>query len=630
MPFDRWTRWFSALFAVALTAAATATRAQQPPTLDIGPSIEKAYGFLRWQMDRHHAPMKLGADPEFASYHPTGKMGDRAAVEIETTDTPNPATGNEGVRIRFTPRRTAAGWAGVVFQYPELNWGEQRGRDLTGATKITFWARADQPMDVGFRVGATRSGAFRDSISPIDRRVRLNERWQAFTIALADAPPRGAATPRPDLSSILGVLSVTVDFAANPHPATIEISDLAADISLLHQPRFVQSYVADNCRLGAPRNIAHVYDQALTLLAFLARGTDDDLYRAELIARAMVIAQDKDRTFKDGRLRNAYASGELIDPACDCTRLPGETIAGRQRFIEDEAAAGTDTGNMSWAAIALLQVHRRLGDRSDGRYLAAATRLARWVVSNARVDDELGGFGGGYDGHERTRGDPAGQVKADWRSTEHNIDAYAMFRHLAAAVADRSLGERDHWLAQARHARAFVDRMRSAPSGSWHLWTGSQPGGTAINRSPIPVDIQAWAVLGMGAPRDFAPALDWANAQCRARDPADTFDFNCLDGDGAWWEGTAQMAAAFNALSRAEAIPLLHRLRQAQRATGRAAGAMPAASKCGLTTGFSRTWPSTGETKPWLFANSPHIGATAWYLFAALNKNPYYLVPIQD
>ena len=626
MPLFRRTLWRLAPLAVFLLAAGMVptARAQQGATIDMGASIEKAYDFLRWQMDLHHARMKLGADPEFSSYHPTGKMGDLGAVEIEAVDVLNPATGNAGVRIRFLPQKAVAGWAGVVFQYPEHNWGEKRGRDLTGAREITFWARADQPMEVGFRVGATRSGVFRDSISPLDRQVRLSEQWRQFTISLSGAP-------QPDLSSILGVLSVTVNFAANPHPARIDISDLSTDISLLHQPRFVQSYVADGCRLGAPRNIAHLYDQALTLLAFLARGADDDLHRAELIARAMVVAQDKDRTFKDGRLRNAYASGELIDPGCDCTRLPGESTGARQKFVEDEAAAGTDTGNISWAAIALLQAHRRLGARSDGRYLAAATRLAQWIVAHARVADELGGFSGGYEGHERAAGDPAGQARADWRSTEHNIDAYALFRQLAATVAARSTSERDYWLGQARHARIFVERMRSAQSEPWHLWTGSQPGGTAINRSPIPVDIQAWAVLGMGTPTAFAPALDWANAQCRAGNPPNAFDFNCLDGDGAWWEGTAQMAAAFNTLGRAgEADLLLHHLRLAQSTTGRPAGALPAASKCGLTTGFNRTWPSTGETKPWLFSNSPHIGATAWYLFAAQKRNPYYLVPIQD
>ncbi len=628
MTLGRWMmvgRRVSLAVALLMAAWPSVVRAQQG---DAGLSIEKAYAFLRWQMDRHHASLKLGTDPEFAAYRPTGKMGDLAAIEIEAADTPNPATGSEGVRIRLRPGNGTLGWAGVVFQYPDHNWGEKRGRDLTGATRITFWARADQTMVVELRVGATRSGAFHDSIAPIDRRVTLNEQWQQFAIALATAPPQGPTTPRPDLSSILGILSVTVNFTANPRPAAIDISDLSADISLLHQPRFVQSHVADGCRLGAPRNIAHLYDQALVLLAFLARGNSDDLHRAELIARAMVIAQDKDRTFKDGRLRNAYASGELIDPACGCTRLPGEPSADRQRFIEDEMAAGSDTGNLSWAAIALLQAHRRFGDRGDGRYLAAAIRLAQWIVAHARVDDGLGGFSGGYDGHERAQGDPAGQTKLDWRSTEHNIDAYVLFRHLAAALAGRSTSERDYWLSQAEHARAFVERMRSTTSGPWHLWTGSQPGSAAINRSPIPVDVQAWAVLAMPTPAAFAPALDWAKAQCRAGNPPDAFDFNCLDGDGAWWEGTAQMATALGRSS--EADPILHRLRQAQLTTGRAAGALPAASKCGLTTGFRKTWPSTGEIKPWLFADSPHVGATAWYLFAAQNRNPYYLTPVRE
>ena len=72
---------FASLAAVLLAAAlAPATRAQQSAVLDPDSSIEKAYDFLRWQMDRHHARMKLGADPEFSAYHPTGKMGDLAQL----------------------------------------------------------------------------------------------------------------------------------------------------------------------------------------------------------------------------------------------------------------------------------------------------------------------------------------------------------------------------------------------------------------------------------------------------------------------------------------------------------------------------------------------------------------------
>ena len=55
-------------------------------------------------------------------------------------------------------------------------------------------------------------------------------------------------------------------------------------------------------------------------------------------ARALVEAQHRDRTFKDERLRNAYAGGELIDPHLGTTRLPGAYDPTSQTFVEDENA----------------------------------------------------------------------------------------------------------------------------------------------------------------------------------------------------------------------------------------------------------------------------------------------------
>jgi hypothetical protein len=51
---------------------------------------------------------------------------------------------------------------------------------------------------------------------------------------------------------------------------------------------------------------------------------------------------------------------------------------------------------------------------------------------------------------------------------------------------------------------------------------------------------------------------------------------------------------------------------------------LPAASRCGLTTGFDQTFQS-GKTVPWLYPDWPHIGATAWFIFAALGVNPYFI-----
>jgi len=114
-------------------------------------------------------------------------------------------------------------------------------------------------------------------------------------------------------------------------------------------------------------------------------------------------------------------------------------------------------------------------------------------------------------------------------------------------------------------------------------------------------------------------------AHCGEKGHSDRFDFNCDDGDGAWWEGTGQVAAALRWLGRErEAATVLEQVRHAQRRDTTAAGAVPAASRCGLTTGFDMSFRS-GKTIPWLYPNWPHIGATAWFIFASLGVNPYFV-----
>jgi hypothetical protein len=185
--------------------------------------------------------------------------------------------------------------------------------------------------------------------------------------------------------------------------------------------------------------------------------------------------------------------------------------------------------------------------------------------------------------------------------------------------------EGQYWTVQAAHARKFVDKMRNDNPDAPYFWTGTGPGAT-INTSVIPIDVQTWSVLRTRQPTNYSGALDWALKNCHEIFRRDAFDFNCNDGDGVWWEGTAQLAAALNWLKRdREAVSILAGLRQAQLRDGIAAGALPAASRCGLTTGFDLPFRS-GRTIPWLYPDWPHIGATAWFIFAALRINPYYVV----
>ena len=192
----------------------------------------------------------------------------------------------------------------------------------------------------------------------------MSTTWQRYGIDLKGT----------DLSSVIGALAVATNRDRDTRSRSIFLDDITIDLPRHEEPRFLQSYVAEDCPEGGSRNSAQICDQALVLLAFLARGRQDDLRRAELIARALVEAQNKDRTFKDGQLRNAYASGELVDPQAGTTRIPGEYDRRAQAYREDENAVGSDTGNMAWAALALVQAHALLPKRAGDPYLNAACR----------------------------------------------------------------------------------------------------------------------------------------------------------------------------------------------------------------------------------------------------------------
>jgi hypothetical protein len=125
------------------------------------------------------------------------------------------------------------------------------------------------------------------------------------------------------------------------------------------------------------------------------------------------------------------------------------------------------------------------------------------------------------------------------------------------------------------------------------------------------LDVQAWAVLALwDEGEQYRRALDYAEKHLRV---GDGFDFN-QDKDGVWFEGTAQMAAAYGRIGNGRRRQeLLGALRSAQLSTG----ALPATSKDGLTTGFFLP-----DGKPWLYFRRPHIAATAWAAIAELGVNP--------
>ena len=392
--------------------------------------------------------------------------------------------------------------------------------------------------------------------------------------------------------------------------------------------RLCQSY-SDQIAGGTFFSTAFVYDNALLVLAYLARGRADDVARAKVIGNALLYIQQNDLA-ADGRFRQAYFAG-----APDANGVFATT--GLSFF------QGSAVGDVAWPGIALAQLYGRTGIRA---YLDGAVKAATFIENTTRDNTNVPP-GGYYFGNGQSN-----------KSTEHNIDVFALFTLLAKLTGDNS------WLNGAQHAQAFVQAMFDAPSG--HFWTGtSDP--THIFFDNSPEDCQTWSYLAFRDP-NYGVSVDWVKTNLATTDTS--FAFNngwgnnglkirvngmtfaslsklgtvlgdsSVDADAVWVEGTGHLIAALMQRRHPAAgdLPTFHGDLQlasdliesmilvqntqgvqpgtisfGQTVNGVALGlgqGMPAATSI-LNTGFGFNY------FPYL-----HIGATAWYLMGVQAANP--------
>jgi hypothetical protein len=292
--------------------------------------------------------------------------------------------------------------------------------------------------------------------------------------------------------------------------------------------------------------------------------------------------------------------------------FPDEIVRVQDEWLEDSYSASLDAGNTAWAMLALLAYHEAIGARSGSPYLAAAVKLGNWVVRHCDYDGI--GYTGGFNGFE------PGPEAAYYKSTEHNIDLYAAFEHLYLLTGD------EVWHLRAQRALDFILSMWNDRDGMF--WTGTTLAGEP-NKSVIPLDIQPWAVLAL---RNALPeerqrhALEYADRYLRM--PGGGYDYSrracspagtgCCDHQGTWYEGTAQMAAAYRA--RGDAAKADEILRFLNAAQDRDSGAMNSSDqKQGLVTGFVHADECIR------YFHRSHVGATAWLILAETGTNPYWM-----
>jgi len=118
-----------------------------------------------------------------APYIASGYMGNTAALHLNDACRTSPHSGPTCLQVSFT----AKDWGGVVWQSPANDWGDKPGGlNLTGAHKLTFWARGAKGGEkVDFKFGLLGANKkFHDSGSG-EAKTTLTPGWKQYTINLA-------------------------------------------------------------------------------------------------------------------------------------------------------------------------------------------------------------------------------------------------------------------------------------------------------------------------------------------------------------------------------------------------------------------------------------------------------------
>lgn len=393
--------------------------------------------------------------------------------------------------------------------------------------------------------------------------------------------------------------------------------------------RLAQSYSDE--ALGA---VGFTYDNAVSIHAYLASEDPDNLVRAEVLGQGLLYAQRTNFPIADGRFAQAYfvntasADGAFITPAAAPFYFYGSAV-----------------GDQAWAGMALLQMYFRTRDNA---YLDGAMMVANWIVLNTYSTTGAGGFSFGTTINQYNQSVPS----TNGKSTEHNIDCYALFSMLSHMTKDgTSSANGQHWSQLAGHAVSFVLALLNS-SGPF-FYTGTLGDGVTINRSPIPEDVQTWSYMAT-LRKQTQGTIDWALKNLETTDKASSphtaltgtqtvtglvFDTASLttttaDKTAVWIEGTSHTAAALitrvlnggqNVLAlRAditEAERLLSQCVLAQQilGAGKTVNGKPISQGLGLVAATGVLDTGFGYT----YGPSLHIGATGWFLLAALAANPF-------
>jgi hypothetical protein len=155
-------------------------------------------------------------------YIPSGYMPTGECITIDDGWQYDVKEGKSCIRVIYDIACSKEGrkWAGVFWQNPADNWGDRKGGyNLTGATKLVFWAKGEMGGEriEEFRIGGLGQGKlYTDSDTASIGPVILTNQWKEYTIDL-----RGK-----DLSYISGGFAWSASVDGNPHHCTFYLDNI--------------------------------------------------------------------------------------------------------------------------------------------------------------------------------------------------------------------------------------------------------------------------------------------------------------------------------------------------------------------------------------------------------------------
>ena len=530
----------------------------------------------------------------------------------------NPYSGTSCIRCEVSTR--IEDWGGWLFlngylpkgeTVPLLNDGNMDGQglDLTGATELRFMAKGDRGGEkvefftAGFGYDGSsgkKNVEYPDSAKKQSAGwIELTDQWEEYVIPLENA----------DMSYIVCgfgyVLNDQKDGVADNVFYLDEIRFCGDMESAQSAPVMLRSYDTENVYI---QNAAFTYDNALAGMAFISEGMQPE---AQQVMDAFVYAVQNDRALPGTgerseeagpmRVRNAYAAGDISAfPGWESgAKLPGWYDNETGEWYEDRYQVGSNVGNTSYAAMALMQYYKAYGGE---QYLQTARSLMDWVIEDC--SDGGDGFVGGFDGWQE--GDPPVVYPFTYKSIEHNIDAYAVFSALYKVTGESKYRE------AADSALRFIESMYDKEQGLF--MTGTLDDGVTPNKSVVVLDAQVWCQMALGDA--FEPYKSALNVVDKMKSPEGAYPFCLENKNGGWWaEGTAYTALMYRGIGRSEEYgQAMDALASIQLENG----LFPAATVDNLSTGMDLF-----DGSPWEYSTDAHIAPTAWFVMAANGFNPY-------